>query len=802
MTTITGTLANDTLIGTGDNSEIIYALDGDDIIYTGWGNGSHIYGGNGDDRIIASTNINNYPESVKSKFYGGDGSDTYVFNANSMAINILEDEITSGTDTVEFGAGITLSDLMIQGNAGSDLGIWYSNFLQDFVEGADIVIDDQALSTRVEKITFDNGETYTLSFGNSFEFPAFSGDMHNVTANNNDNEVYLAKGYYNFHAGAGNDIIHGTDDRNHAGGGYGQRDFVFGEDGDDIIYGYGGGDNLHGGNGNDILDAGTGYDSSSNLYGGNGNDLLISGDFSGGGYGSNMDGGDGDDILHIRSYSASAAGGNGSDELHVKHMIPDEHLAANSYINMFGGAGNDVYIYNRDDANDAISRKAEIRDDAGSYDTIFLDGDFNITTTANNFAITELHPTSPSSPYYMIGINDNFAGNVIERVVFSDGSIYSYGTSRVLSQIVATSGNDTIYLSAWHDEFYALGGDDTIYALERDDIVDGGSGNDTLYGEHGNDTLIGGSGNDILDGGIGNDTISYASASAAVVVKLGSNFTFDDGDGGTDTLSSIENITGSAFNDDLRGTNDVNIIHGGNGDDNIYGYFGDDELYGGAGDDFLTGAEDNDTLYGEDGADELWGGLGDDTLHGGDGDDAKLDGGSGNDTIYGDAGNDTLYGRAGNDTLNGGDGDDVFYGEDGNDIIDGGDGQDFILAGAGDDILNGGLGYDRLYGGTGADTFVFTDYSQYTSIYDRVHDFNAADGDVLDISDLISAYDPLTESIGDYVWVDQNAARSYIYIDNDGAGTNASMEYAIRMEGVFWDNSDLATLITDGTMII
>ena len=44
------------------------------------------------------------------------------------------------------------------------------------------------------------------------------------------------------------------------------------------------------------------------------------------------------------------------------------------------------------------------------------------------------------------------------------------------------------------------------------------------------------------------------------------------------------------------------------------------------------------------------------------------------------------------------------------------------------------------------------------------------------------------------IWVDQNAARSYIHIDNDGTDTNASMEYAIRMEGVLWDNSDLATL--------
>lgn len=800
MATITGTLANDTLFGTGEATEIIYALDGDDIIYTGWGNHVEIFGGNGNDRIVSADNLYSYPETSRSGLRGGNGDDTYVFNINSRAFTVWEDDIADDTDTIEFGAGISFSDLMVHPDS-SGIGFWYGNTLQDFHEGADIIVRDQTSSIRVEKITFNNGETYSLGHGGGFVFPSFTGPFHTVTANDDNNEIHLAKGYYEFYAGGGDDTIHGTSDTAHAGGGYGSRDIVYGGLGNDTIYGYEGTDYLRGGDGNDYLHAGTGY-SSDQLYGGNGNDILISSDFSGGGYGSLMHGEDGDDILHIKSYSADAQGGEGSDELHVQHMITNGALGGNRNIHLQGGSENDAYIFNWSDANGIISNKAEIVDDSGDFDTIVLEGDFNINNTANNFTITDVHPTTPTSPYYMIYIDDNFAGNVVERVVFSDGSIYSYGASKVLSQIVATSGNDTIYLSAWHDEFYALGGNDTIYALERDDIVDGGAGDDTLYGEHGNDTLIGGAGNDILDGGIGNDTISYASAAASTLVKLGSNFTFDDGDGGTDTLSSIENIIGSAYNDDLRGNNEVNIIEGGDGDDNIYGYFGDDILYGGAGDDFLTGAEDNDTLYGDAGADELYGGLGNDTIHGGDGDDAKLDGGDGHDIINGDAGNDTLYGRAGDDTLNGGEGNDVIYAEDGNDILNGGDGDDFMMGYDGNDTLNGGLGYDRLYGNAGADTFVFTDYSQYTSIYDIVHDFNATDGDVLDISDLISAYDPLTESLSDYVWVSHNTVRSYIYIDNDGTGTNASMEYSIRMDGVFWDDADMATLITNGTVIV
>lgn len=120
----------------------------------------------------------------------------------------------------------------------------------------------------------------------------------------------------------------------------------------------------------------------------------------------------------------------------------------------------------------------------------------------------------------------------------------------------------------------------------------------------------------------------------------------------------------------------------------------------------------------------------------------------------------------------------------------------------GNDVLDGGLGFDRYYGNAGGDTFVFTDYSQYTSIYDIVYDFNAAEGDVLDISDLVSSYDSATENLSDYVWVSHNTVRSYIYIDNDGTGTNASMEYSIRMDGVFWDDTDMATLITNGTVIV
>ncbi len=102
------------------------------------------------------------------------------------------------------------------------------------------------------------------------------------------------------------------------------------------------------------------------------------------------------------------------------------------------------------------------------------------------------------------------------------------------------------------------------------------------------------------------------------------------------------------------------------------------------------------------GHDKLYGGLGDDILFGQ----------GGNDELSGDAGNDTLYGGTGNDTLSGG---------------------------LGNDILVGGLGNDILKGDGGADTFTWLqgDTAAGSVAKDYVVDFSKAEGDKLDLSDLL-----------------------------------------------------------------
>src|SRR6185369_14520584 len=67
------------------------------------------------------------------------------------------------------------------------------------------------------------------------------------------------------------------------------------------------------------------------------------------------------------------------------------------------------------------------------------------------------------------------------------------------------------------------------------------------------------------------------------------------GGAGADTLSNIENLTGSAFSDVLTGEGGVNVLKGGGGADVLTGGAGADLLLGGLGGDrfVLTATSDS-----------------------------------------------------------------------------------------------------------------------------------------------------------------------------------------------------------------
>ena len=141
------------------------------------------------------------------------------------------------------------------------------------------------------------------------------------------------------------------------------------------------------------------------------------------------------------------------------------------------------------------------------------------------------------------------------------------------------------------------GTNETLVGTGQADTIDGQGGDDKLYGLHGNDTLIGGEGDDTLYGGNGTDTADYSGAgNAGVTVDLSMTTAQDTGAAGMDTLSSIENVIGSAGGDTITGTDDVNSLSGGGGADTLKGAGGDDFLQGGGGGDTLAGGDGFDLV--------------------------------------------------------------------------------------------------------------------------------------------------------------------------------------------------------------
>jgi Ca2+-binding RTX toxin-like protein len=251
----------------------------------------------------------------------------------------------------------------------------------------------------------------------------------------------------------------------------------------------------------------------------------------------------------------------------------------------------------------------------------------------------------------------------------------------------------------------------------------------SLYGEDGDDALRGGTGDDYLDGGTGADAMfgdsgtdrtSYAAKPAGVVVSL-DGFDNDGVMNERDNVSAtIEDITGSRFDDTIFGSASDNVLNGYRGNDVLWGFDGADtfptpgldgaDTYnGGAGVDHVTytprqervvvqldGMANDGELVAAEGdnvrldVENVTGGHDDDALFGSTFDN-RLDGARGNDLIEGRGGADTLIGDLGSDRMYGGFGNDRLEGVDGtggNDWLDGQADADTCNSDAGDTQTN------------------------------------------------------------------------------------------------------------------
>lgn len=260
------------------------------------------------------------------------------------------------------------------------------------------------------------------------------------------------------------------------------------------------------------------------------------------------------------------------------------------------------------------------------------------------------------------------------------------------------AGRDVLKGGAGDDTLYGFGGDDSLSGGGGHDVLAGNEGNDTLSGGTGDDYLLGGLGNDVIDGGAGVDWAAYEDATAAVKVDLNLTVAQATGGAGSDKLTGIENLYGSAFNDTLIGNAGVNYLSGGAGNDRLEGGAGDDHLEGGRGDDELIGGDGFDVVTYSEATQGIWMTLGSG---------AGSSEGDGRDFLYSI---EAVIGTRFDDSLNGGIDDNYIEGGDGNDRINGGwGGNDVLDGGAGDDVvwINYGRTNTVIRGGDGDDTLVF-----------------------------------------------------------------------------------------------
>lgn len=187
------------------------------------------------------------------------------------------------------------------------------------------------------------------------------------------------------------------------------------------------------------------------------------------------------------------------------------------------------------------------------------------------------------------GIVVNLAAGTAGSLVGNDAAGIGTDQLSAIENVIAGSFNDRIFGS---------GSANQLEGMDGNDALNGRAGDDRIYGGNGNDTLIGGLGDDILSGGPGVDGASYQSATAGVTVSLTLAVAQETGGAGVDTLTSIANLVGSAFADQLTGNRFANALVGGLGDDTLSGNAGNDRLDGGAGADLLSGDTGNDRLIG------------------------------------------------------------------------------------------------------------------------------------------------------------------------------------------------------------
>ena len=153
---------------------------------------------------------------------------------------------------------------------------------------------------------------------------------------------------------------------------------------------------------------------------------------------------------------------------------------------MIGGLGNDTYLFGRGSGQDTVN---DTDTTSGNKDTILLSSgiattDVTVSRSGDNLVVSIVGSTDTLT---ILNWFVSSGANLVEQIVFANGTIWDQSVINAHLIIGGTSGNDN------------------LTGTTGADMMSGFAGNDTLTGYAGNDTLDGGTGADRMIGGTGND---------------------------------------------------------------------------------------------------------------------------------------------------------------------------------------------------------------------------------------------------------------------------------------------------------
>ena len=610
-----GGYQNHLLIGNGGGN-LLQSDQGDDTLRGGAGNDTLLGGGASD--LLSG-------ETGNDSLTGGDGVDRFLFTAPGAASADRIADFASGVDKIALDAA-GHAGLGALGNFGNaDVRFWAA---AGAVSGHDA--DDRVIynaSTGELYYDADGSGAGTAQLIATLEGAPALAAADLVASNAGSPGVRLTgtAGNERLDGGGGNDTLEGL----------GGNDTLVGAGSHDVLQGGAGSDSMSGGDGSDTLYGAEGTSDIDTMDGGLGDDVYIVGAHAEGAARVVITDAGGSDTVIARVHAHTLAAG--METLRMEAPLTYYADGSPEFVSVFGtgnaqdnlilgsqrwhmsnnldgGDGNDTLIGG--DGGDVFRFQAG----SGNYGSDRVDGAGHGGEGGENLiSFYGADGVSYARSAVVIDFRD---GTVTGGGLGGSGSASFTNIQRALGgafddRLVANHGVERgnpggDYFAG--PELAGGGGNDTLLGGDNDDHLHGDSmwggegsdyGNDEIHGGDGYDVIFGGQGSDLLFGDAGQDGFHYWGTGgdigddtidggadidmvggyqwSAIVADLGAGTIVGGGVAGSGraTVTGIENINASPFNDRLTGNGVANWLSGEAGSDTLDGAAGNDTLLGG-----------------------------------------------------------------------------------------------------------------------------------------------------------------------------------------------------------------------------